>query len=57
MIMEIISWLVAIYAAVSFIMALVALITNYRKLKVLNWWQLMLFFALQPILAIREGLR
>lgn len=57
MIMEIISWLVVIYVMVSFVMALVALITNYKKLKRLNWWQQILFFALQPVLIMREGIK
>lgn len=55
--MEIISWLVAVYAIVSFIMAFVAIATNYKMLKNLNWWKQILFFALQPILIIREGMK
>ena len=57
MMIEIISWLVAVYMVVSFIMALIVMFTNYKKLKKLNWWQRILFFALQPILIIREVLR
>lgn len=57
MIMEIISWFVTVYVAMSFSMAIVVMITNYRKLQALKWWEQILFFALQPILAIREGLK
>lgn len=57
MIIMIISWLVIIYAIVAFIMAIVALITNFRKIKKMKWWQQILFFALQPALIAREGLR
>ncbi|MBW6487502.1 hypothetical protein [Sulfurimonas sp.] len=57
MMMEMISWLVVVYIAVAFVMAIAVLITNYKKLKRLNWWQQILFFVLQPILIIREGIK
>lgn len=55
--MEMISWLVMIYITAAFVMAIVVLITNFKKMKKLKWWQQILFFALQPILIIREGMK
>jgi hypothetical protein len=53
MIIEIIRWLVMIYCVVAFILALTAMITNYKNLKKLKWWEQILFFVLQPLLIIR----
>lgn len=53
MMIKMIGWFVMIYVIVALIMAIVALITNFRKLKQMKWWQQILFFALQPILMIR----
>jgi len=52
--MIILSLFVWIYLIATFVMAVLAMITNYEKLKKLKWWQLMLFFILQPLLAIKK---
>ncbi len=57
MIEIIISVFVSIYLVVAFAMAALVMITNYENLKKLKWWQLMLFFTLQPLLAIKKNRR
>jgi hypothetical protein len=57
MMIEIIGWLMAIYMVVAFVMAIVALATSYKILRNMNWLEQILFFALQPVLIIREGLK
>jgi hypothetical protein len=54
MIYTIISLFVWIYLIAAFVMAILVMITNYEKLKKLKWWQLMLFFILQPLLSIKQ---
>lgn len=49
-----ISLFVWIYLIAAFAMAILVMITNYKNLKKLKWWQLMLFFILQPLLAIKK---
>ena len=53
----IISLFVWIYLVAAFAMAILVMITNYEKLKKLKWWQLMLFFILQPLLAMKQNKR
>jgi hypothetical protein len=43
-----------LYLLVAFILGAIILLTNYKEIKEIKWWQTMLFFALQPLLIVRE---
>jgi hypothetical protein len=54
---EVISLFIGIYFVIALLMALLVLLMNYERLKKLKWWQLMLFFILQPLLVIKQTSR
>ncbi len=54
MIIEIMSWFLAVYIVLAIVMGALTVITSYKSLKKMKNWQVLVFLILQPILVIRE---